>query len=197
MRTQPNRRAWLVAGAIAAAAVGLSAQQPPARSKPPAPGAVPALKLAPVEKRTLSNGLQVWIMGVHKVPTVHLELAVRTGITDDPAGKFGLASLTGDMLDEGAGQRNALQIADAIDFLGADLSTAGSVDASFVDLHVPVSRLGDALPIMADVIMQPSFPEEELKRLRDERLAALLAIQDVPEQLIQAAFPSIVFGETH
>ena len=96
----------------------------------------------PVEKRTLSNGLQVWVMGVHKVPTVHLELAVRAGIAADPARKFGLASLAADMLDEGAGSRNALEIADAIDFLGAELSATGAVDATYVDLHVPVARLG-------------------------------------------------------
>ena len=95
------------------------AQQAPDRSKPPALGPLPVLKLPPVEKRTLSNGLQVWIMGVHKVPTVHLELAIRAGVAADPAGKFGLASLTADMLDEGAGTRNALQIADAVDFRGA------------------------------------------------------------------------------
>ncbi|MEO6237858.1 MAG: pitrilysin family protein [Vicinamibacterales bacterium] len=187
----------MLAALCAIAAAAVSAQQVPDRSKPPLLGPVPALKLPAVEKRALSNGLQVWIMGVHKMPTVHIELAVRAGIAADPAGRFGLASLTGDMLDEGAASRHALEIADAIDFLGADLSTAGSVDASFVDLHVPVSRLGDALPIMADVIMRPTFPDGELQRLREERLASLLTIQDDPEQLMQAAFPMIVFGETH
>ena len=87
------------------------------------------LHLPAIDKQTLSNGLPVWIMGVHRVPTVHLELAVRAGIASDPAGKFGLANLTAEMLDEGAGSRNALEIADAIDFLGADLSASGSNDA--------------------------------------------------------------------
>jgi zinc protease len=173
------------------------AQQAPDRSKPPALGPVPALKLPPLEKRTLSNGLQVWIMGIHKVPTVHLELAIRTGVAADPPRKFGLASLTAAMLDEGAGTRSALEISDAIDFLGAQLSTTGSVDATHVDLHVPVARLADALPIMADVVARPTFPEAELTRLRDERLASLLETQDDPEQLIQVAFPRLVFGAQH
>jgi zinc protease len=173
------------------------AQQAPDRSKPPAPGPLPALKLPPVEKRTLSNGLQVWIMGVHKVPTVHLELAIRAGVAADPPGKFGLASLTADMLDEGAGTRNALQIADAVDFLGAELSANGAVDASYVDLHVPVARLAAALAVMADVVARPTFPAAELNRLRDERLASLLETEDDPEQLIQAAFPRLVFGAKH
>jgi predicted Zn-dependent peptidase len=182
---------------VVAVAVTSVTAQAPDRSKPPALGPVPALKLPPVEKRTLSNGLQVWIMGVHKVPTVHMELTIRAGIAADPPEKFGLASLTADMLDEGAGTRNALEIADAVDFLGAELSATGDVDASYVDLHVPVARVADALPIMADVVARPTFPEAELKRLREERLASLLETQDDPAQLIRAAFPRMVFGATH
>jgi zinc protease len=172
-------------------------QQAPDRSHAPAVGPAPALHLPAIEKRTLSNGLPVWIMGVHKVPTVHLELVVRAGVAAQPASKFGLASLTGAMLDEGAGTRNALEIADAVDYLGAELTTGGTADASFVDLHVPVARLGDALAIMSDVVARPTFPESELKRVRDERLASLLEAQDDPEQLVAFAFPRIVYGTEH
>jgi zinc protease len=173
------------------------AQQAADRSKPPALGPAPSLKLPPVEKRTLSNGLQVWVIGVHKVPTVHLELAVRTGVAADPPGKFGLSSLAADMLDEGAGNRSALELSDAIDFLGAELSTEGTTDAAYVELHVPVARLGDALPVFADVIARPAFPDAELKRLRNERMASLLEMQDDPEQLIEVAFPRTVYGTQH
>jgi zinc protease len=197
MSARPRLRAFCALGVSALIVTGAAAQQSPDRSKPPALGPVPALKLPPVEKRTLSNGLTVWVMGIHKVPTVHLELTVRAGITADPPQKFGVASLAADMLDEGAGTRTALEIADAIDFLGADLSATGSVDASYVDLHVPVARLADALTTMADVVARPTFPDAELNRLREERLASLLEIQDDPEQLIQVAFPKLVFGDTH
>jgi len=180
-----------------ALAAALTAQQAPDRSRPPTVGPPPALRLPPLDKRTLSNGLQVWVMGVHKVPTVHLQLAMRIGIAADPAQKFGLSSLTADMLDEGAGSRNALEIADAIDFLGADLSATGAADATYVDLHIPVVRLADALPVMADVVAHPTFPDAELKRLREERLASLLQVEDDPERLIQSAFPRIVFGPQH
>ena len=180
-----------------AVAILSSQAQGPDRSKAPAPGPAPALHVPAIEKRTLSNGLQVWVMGVHKVPTVHLELAIRTGAAADPAGRFGLASLTAGMLDEGAGSRSALDIADATDFLGADLSASSAIDASYVELHVPVARLADALPIMADVVARPTFPDDELKRLREERLASLLEAQDDPEQLIQFAFPRVVYGATH
>jgi zinc protease len=190
-----TRSLWpfLLAGVCAATVVVPSAQAPD-RSTPPPVGPAPSLKLPPIEKRTLSNGLEVRVIGIHKVPTVHLELAIRTGVAADPAGKFGLASLTADMLDEGAGSRTALEISDAIDFLGAELSTTAAVDATYVELHVPVARLADALPIMADVVARPTFPEAELQRLRDQRLASLLEMADDPEQLVQVAFPRVVFG---
>jgi predicted Zn-dependent peptidase len=187
----------VVAAVFATATIALSAQQAPDRSKPPALDPAPALRLPPIEKRTLSNGLAVWIMGVRKVPTVHLELVVRSGAGADPQGRFGLATLTADMLDEGAGSKNALEIADAVDYLGADLSTTAGIDASYVELHVPVARLADALPVMADVVARPTFPEDELKRLREERLASLLEAQDDPGQLVQFAFPRMVFGASH
>ena len=187
----------VLAAGLCVLSIAVAAQQPVDRAKPPAIGPAPSLKLPALETRTLSNGLQVRIMGVHKVPTVHLELAIRTGITADPAGKSGVASLAADMLDEGAGTRSALEIADAIDFLGAELTTTGGADATYVELHVPVARLADALPVMADVVARPTFPEAELKRLREERLAGLLEMEDDPEQLIQVAFPRLLFGAQH
>jgi predicted Zn-dependent peptidase len=178
-------------------ASGQAAQGPPDRSKAPQPGPPPDLKLPAIQKRTLSNGLPVWIVELHKVPVVDITLAVKVGSGADPAHKFGLANLTAEMLDEGAGGRDALQIADAIDYLGANLSTASSSDASFVELHVPVARLGDALPIMADVALRPTFPEQELQRVRKELLTSILQGQDDPASLIQFAFPRLVFGMEH
>ncbi len=196
MRTKVSKK-LLVCLVIAAGGSGLLAQQPPDRSHPPAIGPAPSLHLPPVEKRTLSNGLPVWVVGVHKVPVVQLQLTVRAGVPAEQSGKPGLASMTADMLNEGAGTRNALQIADAIDFLGARLSTDTGVDVATVSLHVPVARLADALPIMADVVARPTFPENELNRLRKERDTDLLQAQDDPEELIRYAFPRLVYGPKH
>ena len=101
------------------------------------------------------------------------------------------------MLDEGAGTRSSLELADALEFLGANLSTTSSFDYSAVRMSVPVSKLGDALPLMADVALRPTFPASELDRLRKERLTGLLQARDNPAALIQLAFPRVVFGPTH
>jgi zinc protease len=179
------------------ASVSLVAQGAPDRTKPPALGAPPQLNLPPIQKRMLSNGLPVWLVEAHEVPLVQVNLLLKAGAGDDPTGKFGVSSLTAAMLDEGAGTRTALQLADDVEFLGAALTTSSSFDASAVRLNVPVSRLKDALPLMADVILRPAFPEAELNRLRQERLTALLQAKDDPASVAPMAFARIVFGPTH
>jgi predicted Zn-dependent peptidase len=171
--------------------------QAPDRSHPPQPGPVPALKLPTIQKRTLSNGLPVWIVERHEVPIVQVNLVVLSGTGDDPAGKFGIASLTASMLTEGAGRRSALEIADAVDFLGADLVTNSGSDASAVRLNVPVARLADALSVMADVAERPTFPEAELARLKLQRLTSVIQARDNPEAIGQLGYARVLYGTTH
>ena len=173
------------------------AQDGPDRSKPPVLAPPSSLKLPTIAKRSLTNGLAVWVVESHEVPIVQLSVVVRAGGGDDPQGKFGTASLTAAMLDEGAGQRSTLEIADAIEFLGASLTTASSYDASAVRLNVPVQRLDQALPLLADVAQRPTFPEKEVERLRQERLTSLLQARDDASSIAAMAFARIVFGPDH
>jgi zinc protease len=128
-------RAVLLALAPVLGASPLQAQAD--RTKPPKPGPVRALKLPPVERLSLSNGVNVLLVGVHEVPVVEVILVVRAGAVADPAGREGTAAMTADLLDEGAGGKDALALADAIDFLGAAIGTGASWDASTVRLRVP------------------------------------------------------------
>jgi predicted Zn-dependent peptidase len=179
----------LLLGALSAFA------QLPDRTKVPVPGSAPALRLPGIQKRALSNGLPVWVVELHKVPVVQVSLVVLAGGSADPAGKLGVASMTSAMLDEGAGNRSALEIADAIDYLGATLSTTGTFDSSAVRLWVPTARLAEALPVMADVALRPSFPTAELERLRKERLTSMLQARDDAASIASLSFPKIVFGQ--
>ena len=187
-------RALVVVTACAGPTWGQTA---PDRTRPPALGPTPQLDLPAIQKRALSNGLAVWLIESHEVPIAQINIVVRAGAGDDPAGKFGAASLTAAMLDEGAGSRSALEIADAVEFLGANLTTTSSFDSSAVRLNVPVTRLGEALPLLADVILRPTFPAMELDRLRQERITALLQARDDPASIAQMAFARIVFGAMH
>src|ERR1700730_67433 len=130
-------RAPLIAIVVALCGGALAAQQaPPARTHPPPPGPPAALRLPAIQKQKLSNGLPVWIVELHEVPVAQVNLVAFSGTANDPPGKYGLASLTAAMLEEGAGTRTALEIADAIDYLGADLAATTSSDAAAVRLHV-------------------------------------------------------------
>lgn len=180
-----------------AVAAAPGAQQQPDRSAPPSAGAPARFTPPGVVKRTLSNGLPVWVVELHKVPVAQVDLVVRSGSGADPQGQFGIASLAAQMLDEGAGRRGALELADAVDYLGASISTGSTFDASFVQLHVPVTRLADALPLMADVALRPTFSEKELQRVREEILTSFVEAEDDPAQLVQFAFPRLVFGPAH
>ena len=190
-------RGWVLGVVAGLLLAPLAAQTRPDRTKAPPLAPPPQLTLPPIQKRALANGLPVWLIEAHEVPIVQVNLAVFAGSGDDPAGKFGTASLTAAMLDEGAGARSALEIADAIEFLGASLATTSSFDASAVRLNVPVARLQDALPVMADVALRPRFEDGELNRVRQERLTALLQARDDPPQIAAMSFARTVFGPAH
>jgi len=190
-------RRRLIAFAVFGAAATVVSAQAPDRGQPPATGPTPVLKLPAVQKRALTNGLPVWIVELHKVPVAQIDLVVLGGSADDPAGKYGVASLTAMMLEEGAGSRSSLEIADAIDFLGADLSAGSGIDSTGVRLHVPVARLADALPIMADVALRPTFPKDELERLRQQRLTGLIQARDDASTIASLAFSKVLYGSGH
>src|SRR5262245_21877372 len=124
-------KSFLIFVAAVSIAVSASAQAPD-RSKPPAIGPAPSLKLPDITKQKLANGVEVWIVEHHEVPLAQVNMIVRSGSSADPIGKYGVGSLTAAMLDEGAGTRNSLQLADALEFLAANLSTVSSFDYSAV-----------------------------------------------------------------
>jgi zinc protease len=186
-----------VTGAIfAAVSLGAASRQAPDRAQRRGTGAAPML--APVIlKRQLSNGLPVWLVEQHDLPVVQISLQVMTGTDDDPPGKYGIASLTAAMLTEGAGSRSAVDIADALDALLANLSATSGADASSVQLHVPVEKLAEALPLMADVSQRPTFPTSQLERVRQRRVITLRNGRDDPDAVAALAFARGIYGPSH
>ncbi len=171
--------------------------QAPDRDTPPALGPPPSLSLPPMQHFELSNGLRVVIMEKHGVPLVQVDLLVHSGTVSDPDGKVGLASLTASMLDEGAGEYSALELADAIDMLGADISVGSGIQTSWVDLHTPLAQLEDGLSIMSDIILRPTFSAEELGRQRQNRLTSILQWHDEPGVIADRLFSQTLFGASH
>lgn len=176
---------------------GEARAQKPDRSTPPELGPPPSLQLPPIQRFTLSNGLPVVLMEKHQVPLVQINLLVRAGTANDPEEKRGLASMTAAMMQEGAGDRDALAFADAVDFLGASISVTAGMHSTTVALFTPLSKLDSALALFGDVVLRPRFPAEELERKRLERLTALQQWHDEPRIIASNLLNKILFGMHH
>ncbi len=161
------------------------------------PGLAPPPAFTPpaVQRFELSNGLPVLFVEKPGVPLVQINLLVKAGSVDDPVGEEGLADLMADMMDEGAGDYSALELADAIDFLGIDLRTGASLHNLQVSLHTPVATLDEALPLMAAVALRPTFPEGDLERVRTSLLTSLEQRRDEPRAIASVVFDQTLFPD--
>ncbi len=167
----------------------------PDRTNPPKLGEPKKLDLPLIQTSSLSNGIPVYLMEKHNVPIVQVILQVNSGNLNDPDNRVGLASFTASMLDEGAGEMNALELADAVDFLGANLVTGSGRYTTTVSLNVPTRKLEEAMPLIADVALRPLFPEKELNRLKARSLTSLLQERDSPNAIARAAYSKVIYGD--
>ncbi|MCX8108666.1 MAG: insulinase family protein, partial [Verrucomicrobiae bacterium] len=109
----------------------------------------------------------------------------------------GLASMTMEMLDEGTKKRDALQISDELQLLGAELDTGANPDQCVVTLNALKATLDDALDLFQDVILNPTFPEKELVRLKKERIATIQHEKVTPNSMALRVLPRLLYGEGH
>jgi len=189
-----------VAGLASAALMTLasaSAAQQVDRTHPPTLGPAPALRVPTAHTTRLPNGLEIAVVEMHEVPVVDVTLFVRAGSVRDPREAPGLATFTAGMLDEGAGRRSALEIAEEAAFLGADFSTGAGYEWASVNLHIPKRRFAQGLDLMADVALRPTFPDSEVTRQRDLRRTGILQLRDNPNAQAPLAWNAIVYGSDH
>jgi zinc protease len=188
--------------AIAASLVLVALQAPLAaqqldRTRPPVLPPPAPLRVPPVQTARLANGLEIHVVEMREVPVVAVNMMIRAGSVRDPRDLPGLATFTAGMLDEGAGNRSAPEIAEEAAFLGTSINTGATHEYASVDLSVPKRQLAAALDLMADVVLRPAFPEEEIARQRELRRTAILQLRDNPTAQAPIAFNSIVFGSAH
>lgn len=167
--------------------------QEPNRDTPPPLEKPKNLDLPSIERFDLSNGINVLFMQKMNVPSVQVNLLVETGTFDDPQGKEGLADFTLDLIDEGAGKLDALALAEEIEFLGATIRTYSSNFHSGVNCFTTVSKIGQALTLMSDIVLRPQFDSGEINRIRAIRLNSLLQDYDEPAVIARRAFGKYLF----
>ncbi|HMI51366.1 MAG TPA: pitrilysin family protein [Candidatus Saccharimonadales bacterium] len=167
------------------------------RTKAPATGTPPELKLPKLQRTTLSNGLKVVLAERHEVPLVNFWMTCDAGYAADQFAAPGTASLTTALLDGGTKTRNALQISDQLDALGAELSAGSNLDQSSVSLSALKAKLDDSLEIYADVILNPSFPQDDFAKEQKQRIAAIEREQNTPTAMALRVMPGLLYGEGH
>jgi len=167
------------------------------RSKRPDTGAPPSLKLPPPQRARLANGLDVVVVERHNAPVVDFTLIADAGYAADSQAKPGTARLAMLMLQEGTKTRTSPEIAERAESLGASLSVSSSLDRSFLGMNALSARLGESLDLYADVLLNPTFPDKELERLRGQTLAGIQQEKAQPAAAINRIAPRILYGEGH
>ncbi|HBO51183.1 MAG TPA: hypothetical protein DD471_04305, partial [Planctomycetes bacterium] len=136
-----------------------------------------------------------WLLHSDHVPAVAASLIVRSGSSFDPKGKEGLLSLAMDMMDEGAGPRSALELADEIQFLGAGIEFSTGKDYSSIDLQVLRRNFGPALDLFSDILLRPNFPDKEWERVRRLSLNSLKQRGERPTTVARVVGDRLYYGE--
>lgn len=167
------------------------------RSKLPAVGSPVSLALPPLQRATLSNGLKIVLAERHEVPVVQLSLIVDAGHAADSLAKPGTSNLALAMISNGTRTRNALQISARAEELGAQIGAGSSLDTSFISLNAITGELPNSLELFSDVLLNPTFPDAELQRLKGQSVAAIQQQKSQPQGIASRLFPKLIYGENH
>lgn len=146
------------------------------------------------ERFDMPNGMTVFVVENHEQPTITISLVIRGGEAVDPPGKEGVASLAADMLAKGTKKRAAREIALALDGVGASISAnvvgeSITITGSSLKKHVDL-----LLDIMFDQLCAPTFPEEELVKLKQQYVAAATNEKSRPAEIAQALSRKVIYG---
>jgi zinc protease len=163
---------------------------------PPAPSAPRSVTLPKPVEKTLKNGLRVIVIERGEVPLAAAQLLIKTGGEADPTEQSGLANLTSALLTEGTTTRTAPQIAEAIEALGGSIESGALWDASTARLGVMSTNLDPAMAILADIVRNPAFKDEEIERQRQQLLDQLSVDMSNVGRLARFVAARAVFGSS-
>ena len=163
----------------------------------PPMGEAATVKFPDLERATLKNGLQVVLARRPGVPTMVLRMLFDAGYAADQFAKPGTANLAMNMMDEGTESMDALEINERLQMLGASLNANSDLDASYVNLNTLQPTLEPSLDLMADVVLNPAFPEEDFARLKNQQLVQIQQEKSQPVQMAIRVMPKFLYGEDH
>lgn len=164
-------------------------------AKLPKPGPQPKLTLPPIEKSKLSNGLEIWMVEQKELPIVSMNLVLKTGSVNEPDGRTGVSGLMTQLLDDGTSTRSAVDIANQLQGIGANLNAGSGYDSTNVTMQTLTKNLDQALDIYSDVIQHPTFPAKELEGLRARAIVGLRQQRSNPNAISNNVYAKILYGD--
>lgn len=167
------------------------------RTELPAPGDAPLVNFPDAEEFTLNNGMRVLLASYGSLPIVEMSMHIPRGYARDNSEPVGVASIVSSMLLEGAGSLSSLEIADLEERLGAQISARSTLDTTVVSLSALQANLEDSVDLFAEIIREPTFPEDELDRFRANALARIGREKSDPDSLVYRRLPELLYGDGH
>lgn len=152
------------------------------------------LKLPPFKKVRLGNGLTFILMEQHEVPIISFNFIVKSGSAADQAGKEGTASATAALLRKGTKSRTADQISNELDFVGGQLEVDATFDYSNGTAEFVKKDIAKGLDLLADVLLNPTFPQAEVTKLLKQRVDEIKAAKDQAQSVIGNYFRAYLYG---
>lgn len=149
--------------------------------------------MPPVQRTVLHNQLVLLVCEEHSLPFVTFQLLINSGSRKDPPGEEGLAYLTARGLLLGTSKRTVNVINEELDFMGASLNASSGRDYSTLSLRVLKKDLDKGMDLFMEVITQPTFPEEEIRREVEKTLASIQSAEDQPEEVAEKEFQKTLF----
>jgi len=167
----------------------------PDRSVVPGRGPLRPFHFPQVHRRALANGMPVLVAELRNFPIVTVDLVLDAGGLAEPEGRNGLSSVAAGLLESGAGDRSAAEIAELVDDLGLSLDAGASWDTAQCGFTCLRSRLEPGFQLLADLVRHPTFPEGEVARVVDERVTGIVQRRGTPSAAADEAANRWIFAE--
>lgn len=155
------------------------------------------VRLPEYTRERLPNGATLILVPKHDVPLISVRAIFRGGAEAEPEGLHGVSSVTVELMRRGAGGRSAAQIDLELDFLGATLQSGANRSAAFFALEFLSKTTPEAMAILGDILLRPSFPEEEVRKVLARAADQVRAAKDNPAMAIGRYFNGFFFPAGH
>jgi zinc protease len=175
-----------------------SARQALDRTKTPTPGKTPELRVPAWTKTTLANGADLIVSEKHDLPIVSFSITFLGGANQfEPPERTGLASITASMMSEGTKTKDGEALSNALQLLGTSVSTSIGGEGGSMSVVSTTGKFGQTMDILADMLLNSTFPADAVERLRAQRLVALTQGRAQAEAIAGRVFPRVLYGRSH